>query len=139
MEKEWFEKLTDVQKTKLRELGGNAEDLIAFCKEEKLKSKILQKKIVEDDVNDKTIWIIFDDDDLVTVIKKSNDMKWQIKKDYAVISYNDIPVKRIICGGITTISIDFFGLGKRVAKQILNWNPSCEETVKTFLVQGNTL
>ncbi|MBQ6504038.1 MAG: hypothetical protein IJI57_09030 [Flexilinea sp.] len=36
MEKEWFEKLTDVQKTKLRELGGNAEDLIAFCKEEKL-------------------------------------------------------------------------------------------------------
>ena len=110
-----------------------------FCKEEKLKNKILQKKIGEDDVNNKTIWIIFDDDDLVTVIKKSNEMNWQIKKDYAVISYNDIPVKRIICGGITTISIDFFGLGKRVAEQILNWNPNCEETVKTFLVKGNTL
>ena len=36
MEKEWFEKLTDAQKTKLRGLGGTAEELIAFCKEEKL-------------------------------------------------------------------------------------------------------
>ena len=99
----------------------------------------MQKKITESDVKDKTIWIIFDDDDLVTVIKKSNDMSWQIKQDYALISYNDIPMKRIICGGITTISIDFFALGNRVAQQIINWNSTCNETVKTFLVSGNTL
>lgn len=36
MENEWFEKLTEAQKTKLRGIGGNAEELIAFCKEEKL-------------------------------------------------------------------------------------------------------
>lgn len=110
-----------------------------FCKEQNLKNKILQKKITEADVTDKTIWIIFDDDDLVTVMKKSNQMNWQIKKDYAVISYNDIPIKHIICGGITTISIDFFALGNRVAKQIVDWDTSCDETVKTFLVRGNTL
>jgi hypothetical protein len=32
-----------------------------FCKEENLKNKILQKKISESDVSDKTIWIIFDE------------------------------------------------------------------------------
>ena len=36
MEKEWFEKLTDEQKAKLRGLDGDADKLIAFCKEEKL-------------------------------------------------------------------------------------------------------
>ena len=36
MENECFEQLTDAQKTKLRELGGNADELIAFCKQEKL-------------------------------------------------------------------------------------------------------
>lgn len=36
MENEWFEQLTEAQKTKLRELGGSAEELIAFCKQEKL-------------------------------------------------------------------------------------------------------
>ena len=36
MEKEWFEKLTDAQKAKLRGLNGDAEKLIAFCREEKL-------------------------------------------------------------------------------------------------------
>lgn len=36
MEEEWFNKLTEAQKTKLRSMDGKAEDLIAFCKEEKL-------------------------------------------------------------------------------------------------------
>ena len=36
MEKEWFEKLTEAQKAKLRGLDGDADKLIAFCKEEKL-------------------------------------------------------------------------------------------------------
>ena len=36
MEKEWFEKLTDEQKAKLRGMEGDTEKLIAFCREEKL-------------------------------------------------------------------------------------------------------
>ena len=36
MENKWFEKLTDAQKEKLRGLNGSSEDLIAFCKQEKL-------------------------------------------------------------------------------------------------------
>ena len=36
MEKEWFEKLTETQKEKLRRMSGNAEELISFCKEENL-------------------------------------------------------------------------------------------------------
>lgn len=36
MEKEWFDKLTEEQKIKLRSISGNAENLIAFCKEENL-------------------------------------------------------------------------------------------------------
>jgi hypothetical protein len=36
MEKAWLDKLTDAQKEKLRAINGNAEELITFCKEEKL-------------------------------------------------------------------------------------------------------
>lgn len=37
MEKEWFEQLTDAQKAKLKAMGNATEEqLIAFCKQEKL-------------------------------------------------------------------------------------------------------
>ena len=36
MENEWFDQLTEAQKAKLLGLDGDAEKLIAFCKEEKL-------------------------------------------------------------------------------------------------------
>lgn len=36
MENKWFEQLTEVQKEKLRGMSGKAEELIAFCKEERL-------------------------------------------------------------------------------------------------------
>ena len=36
MEKEWFDKLTEEQKIKLRSISGNVDNLIAFCKEENL-------------------------------------------------------------------------------------------------------
>jgi len=109
-----------------------------FCKEQHLKGKFF-KNITEADVKPKTVWMLFDDSDLVTVIKKSQEMNLEMLKDYAVISYNDIPMKRIIGGGITTISIDFFDLGKRVAKQILAWDETHVETVETFLIKGSTL
>ena len=36
MENEWFDKLTEAQKAKLRGMSRNAEELIAFCKQERL-------------------------------------------------------------------------------------------------------
>lgn len=36
MENEWFEQLTEAQRTKLRGMGGSMEELAAFCKEENL-------------------------------------------------------------------------------------------------------
>jgi len=110
-----------------------------FCRAEKLPHKILRRKVRPEDVKPKTVWIVFDDGDLVEVVKTSNELGLKMKRDYALISYNDIPIKRIICGGITTISIDFFGLGRRVAEQILNWDPARSETVPTFLIRGATL
>ncbi|MBQ6534993.1 MAG: substrate-binding domain-containing protein, partial [Opitutales bacterium] len=110
-----------------------------FCRAEKLPHKILRRKVRPEDVKPKTVWIVFDDGDLVEVVKTSNELGLKMKRDYALISYNDIPIKRIICGGITTISIDFFGLGRRVAEQILNWDSARSETVPTFLIRGATL
>ena len=36
MQNEWINKLTEAQKEKLRGLIGSSDDMIAFCKEEKL-------------------------------------------------------------------------------------------------------
>ncbi len=110
-----------------------------FCKKFGFKYEFIDKKLEATDIKDKKIWFLFDDDDLVTAVKRSDELGLKIKKDYAIVSYNDIPIKHIICGGITTISIDFFALGERVAKQILSWDPTCDETVETYLIDGKTI
>lgn len=110
-----------------------------FLKEAHLSGKIMERPLKSGDVEKGRIWFVFDDADLVTAVKTSEDNGFKIGRDYAIVSYNFVPMKSIVCGGLTTITIDFFGLGMRIAKQLLNWNPACSETVETFLVRGKTL
>ncbi len=57
--------------------------------------------------------------DLVILIEKILVQKLKIGKEVGVISYNEIPLKKIILNGITTVSTDFQLMGIRAAQLLL--------------------
>jgi DNA-binding LacI/PurR family transcriptional regulator len=58
--------------------------------------------------------------DLVILIEKILEQKLLVGNEVGVISYNEIPLKKIILNGITTVSTDFHWMGKRAAQLILD-------------------
>lgn len=60
------------------------------------------------------------EDDLVVLIEKIKDLNLEIGKEVGIISYNETALKRIILNGITTISTDFYQMGKIAAQLILD-------------------
>jgi DNA-binding transcriptional regulator YhcF (GntR family) len=66
------------------------------------------------------VFIIPDDRNLIRVIKRVKELNLKIATDIGIISYNDTLLKEIVEDGITTISTDFKGMGKRLASMISN-------------------
>lgn len=60
------------------------------------------------------------DQDLVDVIKYTQQHNWHLGQDIGLISYNDTPVKEVLEGGITVISSDFAFMGRTTAAYIIN-------------------
>lgn len=83
---------------------------IAFEIVEHLEDRILQQG---------ELYITPEDKDLLRIIKKIKGQELVLAKDVGVISYNETLLKEILEGGITTISTDFEGMGKRIAEMIL--------------------
>lgn len=67
-----------------------------------------------------TVFIIPGDQHLVNVIEQAKRQQLTIGKDFGIISYNDIPLKKVVENGITTISTDFKAMGKTLANMVLN-------------------
>lgn len=66
-----------------------------------------------------TTYISLMEDNLVQVIEKILNARFEIGKQVGVISYNETPLKRIILNGITTISTDFKLMGELAAHLML--------------------
>lgn len=66
-----------------------------------------------------TLFITPTDDALIELIELQQKAKLKLGKDIGIISYNENPLKRILAGGITTISSDFAKMGTTVAELIL--------------------
>jgi DNA-binding transcriptional regulator YhcF (GntR family) len=60
------------------------------------------------------------EDDLVFLIKKIKEKKLRVGKDIGIISYNETMIKEVLLDGITTISTDFYLLGKTAAELVLS-------------------
>jgi DNA-binding transcriptional regulator YhcF (GntR family) len=83
----------------------------------------------------KTLYITIEDDDLVRVMNKIKTSDFKLGIDVGVISYNDAPLKQIL--GITVISSDFEAMGVQAAKMITE---NKKEKVKTpfyFMDRGS--
>ncbi|NJK94670.1 MAG: GntR family transcriptional regulator [Bacteroidales bacterium] len=66
------------------------------------------------------VFILFTDNDLVELIKRSQHTGLKFGKDIGIISYDDTPLKEVLAKGITVISTDFRKMGQTAAQLILN-------------------
>ena len=81
---------------------------------------------------------IWCDADLVRVVKTCRIKKFELGKDVGVLSYNDTPMKQIVGGGITVISIDFELMGEQAAKFVKN-KQKIGEVLTTSLILRDSL
>ena len=66
------------------------------------------------------VYVIPEDRSLIYLLKQLKDLDLRLGEDVGIISYNDTILKEMVQGGITTISTDFDGMGKRLAKMVMN-------------------
>ncbi len=71
-----------------------------------------------------TLYLTADDRELVNLIKIAERDNLEIGKDFGIISYNDTPLKEVICGGIATLSTDFRKMGRTMAALITDSTPT---------------
>jgi DNA-binding transcriptional regulator YhcF (GntR family) len=93
-----------------------------FCHQYAFGSKVVNN-IEEEPIQAGEAYINLMEKDLVILIERILSQKLKVGKEVGVISYNEIPLKKIILNGITTISTDFHWMGERAAKIILENAP----------------
>jgi len=102
-----------------KEPEGMVEGFILFCTEYSFQHKI-SANFENTELTKGTVFIIPNDSHLVEVIEQAKRQKLVIGKDIGIISYNDIPLKKVVENGITTISTNFNIMGKTLAEMVLN-------------------
>lgn len=98
---------------------GMVDGFLKFCTEFELSHEVIASFDTIQPVQG-TLYIIPDDRHLVDVVEKTAALGLVIGAQIGIISYNDIPLKKIIAGGITTISTDFSAMGKQLAAMVLS-------------------
>jgi hypothetical protein len=104
---------------KQKQPNGILEGFLLFCSEYNFEYEVLEP-LCDREPNSGELFIVFDDTDLIRIIKKIKQTHLKIAKDVGIISYNDSVLKEIVEDGITTISTNFNLMGKRLAELILN-------------------
>lgn len=95
-------------------------------------------RLTEHMVQTRSAYLVLDDKDLVSLVKYCNATGQRLGEDVGVLSYNDTPLKEIVAGGISVVSIDFYGLGVRAGQHVLDPRP-VHETVPTRLILRSSL
>ncbi|MBC7510109.1 MAG: GntR family transcriptional regulator [Ferruginibacter sp.] len=90
-----------------------------FCQDFAFGYKVISD-IADEPITEGEVYINVMEDDLITLIEKIMLTQLKIGEQVGIISYNEIPIKKIILNGITTISTDFHQMGKIAAELILS-------------------
>lgn len=108
-----------------------------FCTQHKIPYSI-QSKLNSAAINKGELWFVMEDHDLVNLVKILFSKQWKIGSECGIISYNDFHYKEVVAGGITTLSIDFFKLGKK-AGELMAGKDHVENIEETHLILRNSL
>ncbi|WP_405562404.1 GntR family transcriptional regulator [Polaribacter sp. Asnod6-C07] len=91
----------------------------SFCNDYKINFEVTES-IYKRVPQNGELYLVFEDKDLIKIIKKIKEQKLELTKDIGIISYNDTLLKEVVADGITTISTDFNLMGKTLADMITN-------------------
>ncbi len=89
-----------------------------FCVQHDMDYEVLDKIYDSMDLQPKDLYIIIEENDLVSLVKQSRDCGYKLGEDLGIISYNDTPLKELL--GITVVSTNFIKMGKEAANMILD-------------------
>lgn len=115
----------------------SAISFINFCSDYGINGKVLST-LTDMDITKNKAYIVVSDDDLVSIVETVQRNRYELGKDIGVISYNDTAVKKIIAGGVTVISTDFFEMGRKVA-DFLKSPEFVSISIPTRLIERNSL
>lgn len=90
-----------------------------FCQDYAFSYKVISD-IIDEPISEGEVYINVMEDDLISLIEKILLLNLKVGEQVGIISYNEIPLKKIILNGITTISTDFNQIGKIAAELILS-------------------
>ena len=107
-----------------------------FCFDCSLNYEIIQE-FTERQIQKGEVYLIPDDRDLVAVIEQAKRQQLVLGKDFGIISYNDIPLKKVVENGITTISTNFKIMGKTLAEMVLNSQKEQIENPSELIIRNS--
>ncbi|MEO9021351.1 MAG: GntR family transcriptional regulator [Ginsengibacter sp.] len=90
-----------------------------FCQDNAFSYKIISD-IIDEPMSAGEVYINVMEKDLISLTEKVLSLNLKVGEEVGIISYNEIPLKKIILNGITTISSDFNQMGKIAAELILS-------------------
>ncbi|MGQ8336830.1 GntR family transcriptional regulator [Sunxiuqinia sp. A32] len=90
-----------------------------FCQVNNFEFEILDS-LKGDEIVKNEAYIVISDNNLYDLIKNIKLKGWTPGKDIGIVSYNETPVKELLCDGISTISTNHDQIGKLAAEMILN-------------------
>lgn len=96
----------------------------AFCEKNNFRYTILNEIDTDIEINRDEAYLVIEERDLVTLIKKCQSKTFQPGKHIGIISYNDTPLKEILLGGITVISVNNDQIGESSTRRIQEYKKS---------------
>lgn len=108
-----------------------------FLKQYGLKGQVLQN-YTPGSLEKGTVHFTISDGDLWGILKDCKAQHIEVGKDIGILSNSNDQVKEIICGGITTNSIDFELMGRQAADFVRN-RKKVQITIPTVLIKRKSL
>ena len=90
-----------------------------FCQDYTFNYEVVSD-IAEETISEGEVYINVMEKDLITLIEKVLQLNLKVGQQVGIISYNEIPIKKLILNGITTISTDFKEMGRIAAELVVS-------------------
>lgn len=94
-----------------------------FCLFKNFKYEIINNIDLPMPLEDRSAYIVINEDDLVNLIKNCRSQKKKIGRDVGIISYNESALKELLQEGITVMSTDHYMMGQTAAKFLFEKKP----------------
>ena len=132
-----YKKLSFVFPEELSHPISSIDYFIRFCKQNLFEFEVFRRDADWHGVEAGTAYLCILPEDLVKIIKDSNQKKLEIGSEIGLIAYNDNPVLEVIKNGITAISIDFGLMGEMAATYVKSKQPIQEYLPTQLIVRGS--